>query len=133
IDYVVNRPFSTDPNQIANHHPYYKEYHSLRFDAKKRIKNWLQYVQKRNKKKKQLPPLPPGHQGDQRIYYKDTYNINLFDYKRNRNILTNNNDLFFWRTPPPDTDLTTTMSDISYTSATEWLTSVEAPPMPKHD
>ncbi|PKB92851.1 hypothetical protein RhiirA5_443158 [Rhizophagus irregularis] len=43
--------------------------------------------------------------------------------KRVRNILTNNNDLFFQRTPPLDTDSTTTMSDISYTSATEWLTS----------
>lgn len=53
--------------------------------------------------------------------------------KRDRNILTNNNDLFFRRTPPPDTDSTTTMSDISYTLATKWLTSVEAPPMPKHD
>ncbi|CAB5380323.1 unnamed protein product [Rhizophagus irregularis] len=184
IDYVVNRPFSTDPNQIANHRPYYKEYHSLRFDAVRSPNKFKDgtALYKRNKKKKQLPPLPSGHQGDQRIYYRDTYNINLFDYKvrrrfnvssipqynygydqamalyrkhhppmtiiqdipvtensfyeiskRDHNILTNNNDLFFRRTPPPDTDSTTTISDISYTSATKWLTSVEVPPTPKHD
>ncbi|PKB93231.1 hypothetical protein RhiirA5_441931 [Rhizophagus irregularis] len=48
IDYVVNRPFSTDPNQIANHRPHYKEYHSLRFDAvhsPQQIPRWNRIIQ----------------------------------------------------------------------------------------
>ncbi|EXX57489.1 hypothetical protein GLOIN_2v1837698 [Rhizophagus irregularis DAOM 181602=DAOM 197198] len=53
--------------------------------------------------------------------------------KKDRNILTNNKDLFFRRTLPPDTNSNTTMSDISYISATKWEPSVEAPPMPQHD
>ncbi|PKY26782.1 hypothetical protein RhiirB3_528810 [Rhizophagus irregularis] len=195
-------PFLTDPNQIAKHRPYYKKYHSLRFDAVRspqQIQRWnciiqavykfadkvnseIPFLTKNSDKaclsfqKKQLPALPSGYQGDQKIYYKDTYNINLFDYKvrrrfnvssipqynygynqamalyrkyhppttiiqdipitensfyeiskKDRNILTNNKDLFFRRTLPPDTDSNTTMSDISYTSATKWELSVEAP------
>lgn len=36
---------------------------------------------KRNKKKRSLPSIPSGTPGDSRVYYKHTYNINLFDYK----------------------------------------------------
>ncbi|PKB98120.1 hypothetical protein RhiirA5_428744 [Rhizophagus irregularis] len=46
-----------------------------------REKNWLRRLRARNKKKKKLPPLPRDHVGDSRIYYKRTYNIDLFDYK----------------------------------------------------
>lgn len=39
--------------------------------------------EERNKKKK-LPPLPSGMTGDPKNYYRQTYNINLFDYKVRR-------------------------------------------------
>ncbi|GBC40336.1 hypothetical protein GLOIN_2v1788639 [Rhizophagus irregularis DAOM 181602=DAOM 197198] len=47
-------------------------------------KNWIRRNNKRNKQKKLLPPIPPGINGDLRIYYRDTYNINLFDHKVRR-------------------------------------------------
>jgi hypothetical protein len=56
---------------------------------RRRIKNWQRHAHKRNKKKKQLPPLPYDYRGDQRIYYRDTYNINLFDYKVRRRFNVN--------------------------------------------
>lgn len=51
---------------------------------KRRKKNWLRRIKMRNMQKKQLPPLPPGTPGDLRIFYKNTYNINLFDCKIRR-------------------------------------------------
>ncbi|PKY47361.1 hypothetical protein RhiirA4_462519 [Rhizophagus irregularis] len=123
----------------------------------------------------------PIDKGDQRIYYRDTYNINLFDYKVRRRfnvnsipqyqygyhramelyqkfnqtpkmietipgkatshyevskkdkLLINDPDLFFRRTPPPETDSNTTMSEISYVSATDWPATVNAPPTPRND
>lgn len=47
----------------------------------KRAKNWLRRIKKRNKLKKSLPPLPPDFNGDPRVFYNNTYHINLFDYK----------------------------------------------------
>ncbi|PKY38389.1 hypothetical protein RhiirA4_451375 [Rhizophagus irregularis] len=44
-------------------------------------KNRLRSLRARNKRKKRSPPLPPGTPGNPRVYYKRTYNINLFDYK----------------------------------------------------
>lgn len=40
--------------------------------------------EKCNKKKKQLPPLSPSTPEDPQLFYKSTYNINLFDYKIRR-------------------------------------------------
>lgn len=50
----------------------------------RRKKNWLRRIKMRNMQKKQLPPLPPGTPGGPRIFYKNTYNINLFDCKIRR-------------------------------------------------
>ncbi|PKY59820.1 hypothetical protein RhiirA4_482900 [Rhizophagus irregularis] len=50
----------------------------------RRTKNWLRRVKKRNKLKKPLSSLPADFQGDARLYYYNTYNINLFDYKVRR-------------------------------------------------
>ncbi|GBC41354.1 hypothetical protein GLOIN_2v1771106 [Rhizophagus irregularis DAOM 181602=DAOM 197198] len=50
----------------------------------KRAKNWLRRIKKRNKLKKSLPPLPPDFNGDPRVFYNNTYHINLFDYKVRR-------------------------------------------------
>ncbi|GBC27973.1 hypothetical protein GLOIN_2v1788639 [Rhizophagus irregularis DAOM 181602=DAOM 197198] len=148
---------------------------------RQRIKNWIRRTKKRNRLKKQLPPLPAGFVGDQRIYYHDTYNINLFDYnirrrynvssipqynygyskavelyrqhhdkyvtmnfiqpppnvsyhiKKNDHYIFNDPNIFFRHTPPPDKDSHTTMSDISYVSASEGPSVVEFPPTPSHD
>ncbi|EXX52058.1 hypothetical protein GLOIN_2v1779171 [Rhizophagus irregularis DAOM 181602=DAOM 197198] len=149
--------------------------------TRQRIKNWIRRTKKRNRLKKQLPPLPAGFIGDQRTYYYDTYNINLFDYniRRRYNVssipqydygyskavelyrqhhdkyvtmnsiqpppnvsyhikktdqhIFNDPNLFFRRTPPPDNDSHTTMSDITYFSASEGPSVVEFPPTPSYD
>ncbi|PKY30300.1 hypothetical protein RhiirB3_447318 [Rhizophagus irregularis] len=44
-------------------------------------KNWIRRVKKRNKLKKRLPPLPPDFNSDARLFYYNTYNLNLFNYK----------------------------------------------------
>ncbi|PKY17673.1 hypothetical protein RhiirB3_488289 [Rhizophagus irregularis] len=149
--------------------------------TRQRIKNWIRRTKKRNRLKKQLPPLPAGFIGDQRTYYYDTYNINLFDYniRRRYNVssipqydygyskavelyrqhhdkyvtmnsiqpppnvsyhikktdqhIFNDPNLFFRRTPPLDNDSHTTMSDITYFSASEGPSVVEFPPTPSYD
>ncbi|PKC59183.1 hypothetical protein RhiirA1_400140 [Rhizophagus irregularis] len=159
-----------------NGHMYFNQLRERR-----RIKNWIRRTKKRNRLKKQLPPLPAGFVGDQRTYYYDTYNINLFDYnirrrynvsripqynygyskavelyrqhhdkyvtvnfiqpppnvsyhiKKNDQDIFNDPNLFFWRTPPPDNNSHTTMSDISYFSASEGPSVVEFLPTPLHD
>ncbi|PKY58348.1 hypothetical protein RhiirA4_480191 [Rhizophagus irregularis] len=65
---------------------YTKDEDEKKFDAliRKRAKNWLRRVKKRNKLKKKLPPLPANFTGDARTYYLNTYNINLFVYKIRR-------------------------------------------------
>lgn len=52
------------------------------YDARKI--GYVRRVKKRNKKKKLLPPIPPGTPGDPRVYLRQTYNINLFEYKVRR-------------------------------------------------
>ncbi|CAB4443201.1 unnamed protein product [Rhizophagus irregularis] len=142
---------------------------------KRREKNWLHRTKRRNKKKKSLPPLPPGTPRDPHVYYKNTYNINLFDYEVRRrydvssiphitmampmlfNSITstmtkfplswkmlrtnlrptcitpyqkkdqeiiNNLNIFLHRTPSPDNDSHTTMSDVSYISAAESVATI---------
>lgn len=98
--YILNEPSSHRPNPIIFKQlqhlpskyatPLYKlpKWHSPQskeiWKDKKRAKNWLRRVKKRNKSKKPLPPLPAGTPGDLRFYYLQTYNINLFDYKVRR-------------------------------------------------
>ncbi|PKK63449.1 hypothetical protein RhiirC2_788895 [Rhizophagus irregularis] len=124
----------------------------------KRAKNWRRLNKKCNKLKKQLPPLPPGTPGDPRIYYKTTYNIELFDYKKQHqerltlhvcdistklndkadfvissrdSAIINNPNIFFRRAPPPDADASRiTVSDLSYTSAKSDITVIHVPLTP---
>ncbi|PKY60399.1 hypothetical protein RhiirA4_484058 [Rhizophagus irregularis] len=148
---------------------------------RQRIKNWIRRTRKRNRLKKQLPLLPAGFVGDQRTYYYETYNINLFDYnvrrrfnvssipqynygyskavelyrlhhtkyitmnsipqppnvsyqiKKNDRHIFNDPNILFQRTPPPDNDSHTTMSDLSYISASKGPSVMEFPPTPSHD
>ncbi|CAB4408563.1 unnamed protein product [Rhizophagus irregularis] len=151
---------------------------------KVREKNWLRRIRARNKKKKKLPPLLSGHTSDPQIYYKKTYNINLFDYKvrkrfdissipqynygygkalllhnlrkhvspvmidtipadkmtdvtyvisdKDRHII-NDPSVFLRRTPPPEHDSITTVSDRSYVSAVDEVETVIYPLTPAHD
>lgn len=41
-------------------------------EAYKRGKNWLHRKKRRDRPKKQLPPIPPGTPGDPRVYLKNT-------------------------------------------------------------
>ncbi|POG72973.1 hypothetical protein GLOIN_2v1828557 [Rhizophagus irregularis DAOM 181602=DAOM 197198] len=164
--------FKNSPNGL-------RHYNQIR--ACQRINNWIRRTKKRNRLKKQLPPLPAGFVGDQRTYYYVTYNINLFDYnirrlynvssipqynygyskavelyrqhhakfvmmnfiqsppnvsyhiKKKDQQIFNDSNLYFRRTPPPDNDSHTTMSDITYFSASEGPSVVEFPPTPSHD
>ncbi|RGB26650.1 hypothetical protein C1646_674628 [Rhizophagus diaphanus] len=84
--------------------------------------NWLRRIKKRNKKRKRLPHLPPGIPGI-RIYYRTTYNINLFDYKISHHdqSIINAPEFFFRRTPPPDNDshITVSSDNSSHKSAND--------------
>ncbi|EXX66769.1 hypothetical protein RirG_120600 [Rhizophagus irregularis DAOM 197198w] len=85
---------------------------------KRRIKNWIRRNRKRNKLKKQFPPLPPGTPGDLRIYtyYKNTYNINLFDYKVRKRF-----------DPNPTTTSLTPLRDLSSLNAIALLSTTLTP------
>ncbi|PKY45735.1 hypothetical protein RhiirA4_420081 [Rhizophagus irregularis] len=82
--FILNEPEPGLPNPTvfkAIHHLSYKS--ELQKYETSMEKLGLGF-EERNKKKKKLPPLLPGTTGDLKNYYRQTYNINLFDYKVRR-------------------------------------------------
>ncbi|PKB97173.1 hypothetical protein RhiirA5_384845 [Rhizophagus irregularis] len=93
----------------------------------RREKNWLRRVKKRNKKKKPLPPLPPGTLGMSRL--KQIPTRGTLYRKKTKTLLT----IQLRRTPPSDNDSRTTITDNSYASAAESVATVIYPLTPAHE